>query len=178
MAIIVEGFGSGWLVVRRTDGSPELVKFDSLPSLERALGRLMLKSTFKVKPQLAPPEPAQLAIAPAPVRKEPTPLPRASVDYDCLKCGACCTPSKWGKMASLTEEDASQLAVGLVSRNGELTMDAKVNGQGHTVCAAYDGDVGVGGRCSVYENRPLVCQAFEVGGDDCRQFRTAFGLAL
>ena len=81
-------------------------------------------------------------------------------------------------MASLTEEDAAQLAPGVVNRNGALTMAAKVNGQGHTVCAAYSGDVGVGGRCSVYEDRPLVCQAFEPGGDDCREFRTAFGLAL
>jgi Fe-S-cluster containining protein len=173
VAIIVEGFGDGWLVHRRPDGKPELVTFDSLDGLQRTLARVQLKSTFKVKPQEAPLAPAELARPAAPA---PKPLPKAS--YDCLKCGACCSASKSGAMASLTEEDAELLDRNLVSRNGALTMAAKVNGQGHTVCAAYSGDVGVGGRCSIYDDRPLVCQAFEPGGDDCREFRSAFGLAL
>lgn len=39
-------------------------------------------------------------------------------------------------------------------------------------CAALDRD---SQRCSIYENRPLICREFELGGDDCLAERAAQG---
>ncbi|MCQ4297836.1 YkgJ family cysteine cluster protein [Pseudomonas stutzeri] len=35
-------------------------------------------------------------------------------------------------------------------------------------CAALDRD---SMRCTIYENRPLICREFELGSDDCREER-------
>jgi hypothetical protein len=46
------------------------------------------------------------------------------------------------------------------------------------VCAALAGAAGGPCSCSVYPARPWACQAFEVGGPQCREARWAAGLAV
>lgn len=55
-------------------------------------------------------------------------------------------------------------------------LKTKRNVQGKTVCAAYKGTVGGQGSCLIYENRPLVCRAFEPGAKECLDARKVVGL--
>ncbi|ENA32709.1 hypothetical protein HMPREF1487_06431 [Pseudomonas sp. HPB0071] len=50
---------------------------------------------------------------------------------------------------------------------GSMTMARLDDGW----CAALDRKTM---RCSIYENRPLICREFEMGGDDCLEERNAF----
>lgn len=50
---------------------------------------------------------------------------------------------------------------------GSMTMARLDDGW----CAALDRETM---RCSIYENRPLICREFEMGGDDCLEERNAF----
>ncbi|GGM08712.1 YkgJ family cysteine cluster protein [Pseudomonas asuensis] len=49
---------------------------------------------------------------------------------------------------------------------GSMTMARLDDGW----CAALDREMM---RCSIYENRPLICREFEMGGDDCLEERNA-----
>jgi uncharacterized protein len=92
---------------------------------------------------------------------DPTPTPDYHSDVDpditCDSCAAACcrlevicltdTGAPW----RFTRRDAW----------GAVTMDRLDDGW----CAALDRDTL---RCRIYEQRPLVCREFEMGGPDCR----------
>ena len=43
--------------------------------------------------------------------------------------------------------------------------------EGVAVCTALSGDIGFRCTCTIYDERPLVCQLLEVGGAECLKAR-------
>jgi Fe-S-cluster containining protein len=108
-------------------------------------------------------------------------LRAALTSLDCCACGACCI-ANWdaptyvwvspSDEAQLTKSQRKRLVTwedgpGHVERG----VRVKKNSQGHIVCKALIGKVGVKVRCGVYESRPSVCRQFSPGGAVCRSAR-------
>lgn len=89
----------------------------------------------------------------------------------CLTCGACCAYSaEWPRFS--TEDDAA------LERIPASLVKADLSGMRciGVRCAALAGVVGMATSCLVYEVRPDVCRACEIGDDACRIARAAHGL--
>ena len=87
------------------------------------------------------------------------------VPADCEKCGACCR-SDSSSFVPLTRDDqerlGSQCSELTELRHGQVYMRMQDG-----ACAALDESEGLS-RCSVYDRRPVICQEFEQGSDECR----------
>lgn len=111
-------------------------------------------------------------------------------ELDCMKCGACCVaPYDQESWVDILREDVDRLTKSerrrLVARRRPtpalgseplLRFKTKVNRQGHVVCKALSGLVGLNCKCSVYERRPTICQDFSPGSGLCRDARKEAGL--
>jgi hypothetical protein len=90
-------------------------------------------------------------------------------DPDCLACGACCAYSEsWP--AFIGEGDGAGIPDELIDFERQRML---CHGDR---CAALAGEIGRRARCSVYENRPLVCREFQAGSEDCVMVRRSFDL--
>src|SRR5208337_3276237 len=110
--------------------------------------------------------------------------------YDCLKCGACCaSPSPGKTYVRLSAADIERLrGTGLPILSHEEqdsdpvevihSLGTKLDPNGRKVCIALGGCSGGENACSVYEQRPVACRRFEVGGLFCEMARKEFGLPL
>ena len=101
----------------------------------------------------------------------------------CLTCGACCAYFRvsffWGECQSAggTVPDGSVIAINstFVAMIGTDRKPAR--------CTALLGSVGVGVRCTMYENRSTSCQEFYASWEEgvhnphCDAARAAHGLA-
>lgn len=194
MALLLEGIGDGWAVVRRSNGKPELLLFGSLEELRRvitrALAKAEAKAEAKVKPIMLPRaieptdydfplEPLILLSDPRPVTITETVLPS---DVDCRTCGACCAPLDQNKKVhpALEEEDVDRLPgfmknVLVVREGGRPYIRTKCV-DGITVCSAFSGVIGGRGKCGIYSKRPIACQVFEKGSLECLEARAARGV--
>lgn len=109
--------------------------------------------------------------------------------FDCQKCGACCykhiraenDDHHWVHVSAtdtLHVSDpqmipASRLVEGASDRDQWMRM---VPVKPHVVvCVALAIDT-AGVRCTVYGQRPSVCQYFQVGGEECLKARALHGL--
>lgn len=112
-------------------------------------------------------------------------------DFDCRTCGACCLDGRgpgreigetW---IGVTARDAQRLptdkytAACAVVDYDVYTMRAQrlkiLDGdEERTGCAALEGRPGRAVTCSVYEDRPEVCRAFEAGSIQCRDARRSY----
>ena len=89
----------------------------------------------------------------------------------CLACGACCSYSKdWPRFT--TEDDAA------LDRIPPEYVKADLSGMRCTGdrCLALVGDIGKATSCALYEIRPDVCRACQVGDDACQMARARHGL--
>ncbi len=101
----------------------------------------------------------------------------------CMRCGACCACFP----VLISPDDVDDTEQGFVPQemvvvleNGQSAMKGTV---GRTVrCTALTGAVSGSVRCSIYENRPMVCRGFkgawEKGVDNvhCNQARESYGM--
>ena len=106
--------------------------------------------------------------------------------YDCQRCGACCVqlgPHDGNAYVYLDPEEASRMrrlglpVVPTVLGSACLGAAPHQGAGGRPACAAFAGEMGGPCACSVYPERPSVCQEFEPGGDLCREAREVAGLA-
>lgn len=110
-----------------------------------------------------------------------------TADYDCQRCGACCVqlgPYDGNAYVYLDHDEAGQMrSLGLpvvrTAMGGSCLRAAPHGGAGgRPACVAFVGKLAVRCRCSVYDDRPSVCQEFEVGGVLCRDARELAGLPV
>jgi len=108
-------------------------------------------------------------------------------EYDCQKCGACCIQMGSFDGTSYVYLDRGEARnmrrLGLTvvrSPRGHSTLGCRrhLGAQGQQTCVAFEGIVGDQCGCSIYEDRPGVCRAFQVGEDLCREARAAAGLPV
>lgn len=101
----------------------------------------------------------------------------------CMRCGACC--ACFPVLISHDEVDDSEdgcvpSEMVVVLENGQNAMKGTVDR--NVRCAALTGDVSCSVRCSIYENRPMVCRGFKgswekgINNVHCNQAREAFGM--
>ena len=89
---------------------------------------------------------------------------------DCQECGACCANGRDDRpfyLTGLSGADLERLTTNqrsqFVERGNLLGMQCK----GRTICKALDGEIGIGVRCLIYENRPDTCILFGKGSPPC-----------
>ena len=94
------------------------------------------------------------------------------IDYDCVKCGACCVNQF--NIPILVEH------VPLIDqRLKEYLIDSPFQPGGYSLkqvgnsrrCIALEGTVGECVNCKAYEFRPPVCRNFTPGSDLCKKAR-------
>lgn len=85
------------------------------------------------------------------------------VEITCATCKACCCRLE---VLLFTDTGVPQRFI-KVGKWGSETMHRLDDGW----CAALDRDTM---RCSIYENRPLVCREFQMGEDECLTERNAY----
>ncbi len=103
------------------------------------------------------------------------------MDFDCKACGACCCA---GFDVALFAGDVERFerAPALLSltilhqgRTGPPIRFMQKDASGR--CVALAGRLGEC-ACTIYPDRPMLCDAFEAGSDDCRAARRRFGLPI
>jgi Fe-S-cluster containining protein len=91
-------------------------------------------------------------------------------EYDCRKCGACCS-FKWSwPVLRRDRADAVGIPKEMVLPGLPLLRST------HGRCVALRGLVGCAVSCTIYENRPQACQRFVPGGALCLEARAKFGI--
>lgn len=102
----------------------------------------------------------------------------------CLDCGACCN---FFKVYFPKEESSAlggQVPADFVEKydRKNINMIGRQKFRGGVRCKALEGEIGKQVSCSIYENRPSVCRAFEVISPEgvqnprCAKARKDFGL--
>lgn len=102
----------------------------------------------------------------------------------CLDCGACCNYFKVFFPKSESSEFGGQVPVEFIEKydSKNINMIGRGEFKSGVKCKALEGEIGKHVSCSVYENRPSVCRAFEVISPEgiqnprCRKARVFFGL--
>jgi Fe-S-cluster containining protein len=103
--------------------------------------------------------------------------------YDCQSCGACCAHQGPfdGKYVYLHRDEArrmKRLGLSVIHADGDAYLGARSCGGGRPTCVAFRGRVGGECGCGIYDDRPTVCRAFEVGEALCREARERAGLPV
>lgn len=90
----------------------------------------------------------------------------------CVRCGACCSYSaEWPRFTLESDEELARIPDALVDPGlGRMRAEGER-------CAALKGTVADRVACSIYEVRPHVCRACQVGDDACTVARASHGLA-
>ena len=183
MAIILEGVGDDWLIVRQPGGGVQLHTFSSTGDIPILFRKLLAG--------VEAPKPTRLVAVNAvngtgvsalngngrarslrivsPLKVKPAPvLP------DCSDCGACCAPLDPSSRVyvGLEQADVNRLPLAnrpdLVTMSGGVSyMTTKKHSSGRRICSAFSGEIGGPCSCSVYSVRPDACRRFERGSADC-----------
>ena len=109
----------------------------------------------------------------------------APVDYDCVRCGACCRAEPGygggvyvrldpGDEERFSPEQARALLE--TTPSGRRALRLVRDAEGHQVCKALGGRVGERVACGIYAARPSACRAFAAGTPECRLARVEAGL--
>ena len=175
MTIHLDGIGEDWVVTRRPGGKPELNSYATKEELQKILQRALDKAKAS---SLAPRPQPGVAKCSAPL----VPTNGVSADsvkkeapaFDCTTCGACCSSTPDVKAhVLLGRGERAQIGrqLPIVRRADGEYLRTRKNNDGDTVCAALKGTVGSKCECTIYENRPMVCQIYEIGGASCLKAR-------
>lgn len=87
------------------------------------------------------------------------------MEFDCLKCGACCAQPT-GESSYVFVRDHEKPAFDEDLLEGD-ELRTKIDERGRTVCIALDGEIGECVSCSVYSYRPSSCRTFAAGSPGC-----------
>jgi Fe-S-cluster containining protein len=108
----------------------------------------------------------------------------AASDYDCTRCGACCTNPAENRAEGFVHyvevepDDAilqrQDLVRKLVVRDGDGVPHLRLDRDGR--CLALRGRLGDRVKCIIYHERPRACRRVEVGSDAFRRARRDAGL--
>lgn len=110
---------------------------------------------------------------------------------DCRTCGACCTPGRCSvpdcgcqppNYAYVAPDDLVRLPLVYQQRHLHQSSDvgahlATKETRDGMVCVALRGRIGGAVSCTIYDQRPDVCRAFEPGSSLCLGAREEAGLA-
>ena len=185
MALLIEGIGEDWVVMRRPGGRPELIMFRTLDEMRRMVARALAKAeqVKAEKPRKPPLVVLPQAAVPPPIPRPRPKYPPLPPDADCRTCGACCAPKDQRKDThpALEPEDVALIPQFMrrslvVKDGGQPYIKTKKNADGVTVCAALSGTVGEQCKCGIYAKRPMVCRVFEKGSEECLEARVVFGV--
>lgn len=108
---------------------------------------------------------------------------KASADFDCRRCGACCVnppPNRdadfpwWVEIADGDVLLESTLLQDLVVRDGDGVPHLRLLADGR--CIALEGTPGVATSCAIYDDRPSPCRTVVAGDDLCRRYRLEHGV--
>jgi len=101
----------------------------------------------------------------------------------CLQCGVCCTLFRvsfyWGEADDATP---GGVPVGLTEQLTAHRLMMKGTGAPPHRCVALEGELGKSVRCSIHQNRPSPCRAFEASWangaphDRCDEARARYGM--
>lgn len=100
--------------------------------------------------------------------------------FDCLRCGVCC--SQFDVLLTEADLDRFERQPRLIrltwayDRPGGLSAHFMKRDAATGRCVALR-TVGREHRCTIYNDRPHLCRAFEVGSEDCLAARRAAGLS-
>jgi uncharacterized protein len=86
----------------------------------------------------------------------------------CQSCGACCAYSaSWPRFSLESDADLARIPEALVdpSQSGMRCVAER--------CSALAGRIGEAVACTIYDIRPDVCRACEIGDDACQIARAA-----
>lgn len=100
------------------------------------------------------------------VRKSASAVLHVRTSPPCASCAACCVDVEVEIVPALDDVPDELLAV---SPDGYLVMAQRADGS----CAAL-----VGGRCSIYERRPVECRRFRRGSPECVAARQRVNIRL
>ena len=99
-----------------------------------------------------------------------SPMPEPPAEFDCQACGACCREA-FEQVSIAPQEPVIESHPALVRfRNGGFELVRRGER-----CAALEGAEG-DWSCSIYEDRPRSCRAFEAGSERCLAARRRVGL--
>ena len=96
-------------------------------------------------------------------------------DFDCQRCGACCTNKEDNKWVEVTESDAIRIDPSLLQSGDIETFAMRQREDG--CCIALQGDVNSLCRCMIYENRPTICRTVQQGDDICLERRAVYNIS-
>lgn len=86
----------------------------------------------------------------------------------CQDCGACCDFYSEVFVHHRDENIDWLIGQNLVE---PYPLGGYLMRQRDDCCIAFEGEIGVTARCTIYEHRPETCQDFEAGGERCRNVR-------
>lgn len=99
-----------------------------------------------------------------------------SEQYDCRACGACCNSfTDLFYYARVLDTDSKKL-VSVAMPDGRRALPVIQNSSPLGRCVYLEGEVGIEVNCSIYSDRPWVCQQFTIGGKSCLAARKRIGL--
>jgi Fe-S-cluster containining protein len=93
-------------------------------------------------------------------------------EYDCTKCGACCS-FKWS-WPVLRKDRADAVKIPIEMQRQDYPL-LKTSDAGR--CVALRGEVGQCVSCSIYADRPDACRKFVPGSTLCKEARAKFGIS-
>ena len=94
----------------------------------------------------------------------------ATDEYDCQRCGACCS-HKWS-WPVLRRDRSDAAAIPAAMMREDYPLMKTTGGR----CIALTGSVGVMTGCSIYADRPSACRSFKAGSPLCLEARKAKGI--
>jgi Fe-S-cluster containining protein len=103
-------------------------------------------------------------------------------EYDCVACGRCCYYNKPNYALLYPEDIAAFRVAGLARLTTKSTLSGdslRAGEDGSEIymrmengrCCALDVNPGVSYKCSIYEDRPLLCRMYEPGNAECLEAR-------
>ncbi|RYG65941.1 YkgJ family cysteine cluster protein [bacterium] len=95
----------------------------------------------------------------------------STMGFDCRSCGACCaTSADWPRFSLESDEQLDRIPEALVA-----TDLSGMRCEGDR-CLALAGVVGEVASCTIYEIRPEVCRACQLGDPECDLARRTHGM--
>ena len=111
-------------------------------------------------------------------------MPRTTVAYDCVRCGACCCNLdqnreigyrdyvEIGKRSPLVRQPELLKKYVVINEDGipHMKLDARER------CVALKGAVGRKVECVIYPDRPSGCRRVQPGDENCKKSRRERGI--
>jgi Fe-S-cluster containining protein len=94
-------------------------------------------------------------------------------DERCRGCGVCCNETRGSPPFDEDTNEHAEVADEALKREAERHHEARADAKWDDHCPWLDPRTRL---CAHYDERPKVCQEFEIGGEDCLEFRRCYGM--